>query len=75
MTKKPTNSERKFDTLYVVTGISRLTGEREACSIPVHKPMANLLYERWKSKPARKRDYLRLKLESYNPCISFKNKE
>lgn len=65
----------KPDTLYVVTGISRLTGEREACTIPVHKSTAHLLCKRWMTKPARKRDFLRLKVEPYNQTINFKSKE
>lgn len=64
----------KIDSLYVVTGISRLTGEREACTIPIHKSTAHLLCKRWMTKSARKRSYLRLRVEPYNPGINFKNK-
>ena len=65
----------KTDTLYVVTGISRLTGEREACSIPASRLTAYRLLYKWMAKPARKRSYLRLKVEPYSPVINFKNKE
>lgn len=64
-----------FDTLFVVTGISRLTGEREACCKPCRWPVAWYLCLKWKGKPARKRSYLRLMVEPYNPSINFKNKE
>lgn len=60
---------KRYDTLYVVTGISRLTGEREACSIPVHKVTADSCLHSWKQKPARKRDYLYLRVEPYSPSI------
>ena len=65
----------KLDTLYVVTGISRLTGEREACSLPAGRVTAGWLLHKWMAKPARKRSYLRLKVEPYNPVINFKNNE
>jgi hypothetical protein len=61
--------ERNIDTLYVVTGISRLTGEREAVSKPTSFLIAVALRSKWKRKPARKRDYLFLKVEPYNPCL------
>ena len=61
--------ERNIDTLYVVTGISRLTGEREAVSKPKPVMQAISLRNKWKRKPARKRAYLFLKVEPYNPCL------
>ena len=67
-------TDNHIDTLYVITGISRLTGEREACSIPIHKSTARLLLQRWKSKPAHKRDYLYLRVEAYTTVINFKHK-
>lgn len=61
--------KRYIDTLYVVTGISRLTGEREAVSKP--KPVMQAISLRNKWKPARKRDYLFLKVEPfYPPCFN-----
>ncbi len=60
---------KHLDTLYVVTGVSRLTGERETCSIPVRRQLAELLLNGLKSKPARKRDYLRPKVEPFTPCL------
>lgn len=63
-----------MDTLYIVTGVSRLTGEREACSRPNKWTAAWNMCLKWKEKPARKRDHLRLRVEPYNPDINFKNK-
>lgn len=57
---------KKIDTLYVITGISRLTGEREECSTPIHESTAKKLLARWKGEPAHKRDYLRLRIEPYS---------
>lgn len=63
-------SIKHIDCRYVVTGISRLTGEREACSIPVHRSTAEKLLRRWKQEPASKRDFLRLRMEPYTPpCL------
>ena len=59
--------ERNIDTLYVVTGISRLTGEREAVSKPKPVMQAISLRNKWKRKPARKRAYLHLKVEPFYP--------
>jgi hypothetical protein len=58
-----------LDTLYVVTGKSRLTGEREPVSNPTRWPMAWHLCLEWKKKPASKRDYLWLKVEPFTPPI------
>lgn len=57
--------KKSFDTLYVVTGISRLSGERERCSMAIPKDVAQLLMASWAVKPARYRLYTRLKLEPY----------
>lgn len=57
---------KKIETLYVITGISRLTGEREEISIPIHESTAKKLLSRWKGEPAHKRDYLRLRMEPYS---------
>ena len=67
--------KKSFDTLFVVTGISRLTGEREAVSKPSKWPVARILCIKWMSVPARFRVFLRLKVEPYSPVINFKNKE
>lgn len=67
MTKKPTSSERRIDTLYVVTGISRLTGEREVCSTPHPKDEAIAMCRQWKKLRALKRVFLRLKVEPFTP--------
>lgn len=63
MTK--TRKKENIDTLWVVTGISRLTGERERCSMAAPKDVAQLLMVSWAVKPARYRLYTRLKLEPY----------
>ena len=49
--------------LYIVTGISRLTGQRESITIPCFRWTAQSICEREMQKPARKRDYLRLRVE------------
>ena len=72
---KKTAMSKTINTLYVVTGVSRLTGERESVSRPNKWPVACHMCNKWKSKPARKRDYLRLRVKPYNPVINFKNKE
>lgn len=58
---------KHFDTLYVVRGISRLTGTYEDCSTPCRKSTADKLLAKWKSTPARHRDYLRLRIEPFTP--------
>ena len=60
---------KKIDTLYVITGISRLTGEREVVSIPIHESTAKKLLKQWKDVKARHRVYLRLRMEPYIPPI------
>lgn len=63
---------KKQETLYVITGISRLTGDREEISIPIHESTAKKLLARWKGVRARRRDYLRLRMEPYSPTIFSK---
>ncbi len=48
---------------YVVTGISRLTGEREVISSPHSEWKARLLMERQKAKNTSRSAYSRLKVE------------
>ena len=61
---------KHLDTLYVVTGISRLTGERENVSKPASIIKAIKLCSKWKKKPACKRAYLWLRVESfYHPLF------
>lgn len=48
---------------WCVTGINRLTGEREAVTLPCQEEQARQIFEREKSKRARKRAYIYLKLE------------
>lgn len=62
-----------MDTYYVVTGVSRLTGEREQCSMAAPKPLAQKLLEQWKVKLPKKRDFLRLRLEPFTPPILINN--
>lgn len=49
---------------YVVTAISRLTGEREAITSPKGKEMAVRLCVQLKLTPARKRVWLRPRIKS-----------
>lgn len=60
---------KKIDTLYVITGISRLTGEREEISIPIHESTAKKLLKQWKEVKARHRVYLRLRIDPYIPQL------
>ncbi len=53
--------------LYIVTGISRLTGQRESITIPCFHWTAQSICEREMQKPARKRGYLRLRVEEILP--------
>lgn len=59
----------KIDTLYVITGISRLTGEREVVCIPIYESTAKKLLKQWKDVKARHRVYLRLRMEPYSPKL------
>lgn len=58
-----------LDTLYVVRGISRLTGTYEDCSTPCTKDVADSLIAKWKQIPAHRRDYTRLRLEPFTPPV------
>lgn len=48
---------------WLVTGISRLTREREAITLPCKRDIAQNIYNRERKKPANKRVYTHLKLE------------
>lgn len=48
---------------WLVTGISRLTREREAITLPCQRDIAQNIYDRERKKPANKRVYTYLKLE------------
>ena len=48
---------------WLVTGISRLTREREAITLPCQRDIAQNIYDRERKKPANKRVYTHLKLE------------
>ena len=50
--------------LYVVTGVSRLTGQRERITPPCFHATASAICDREMRRPARKRVYLRLKIEA-----------
>ena len=50
--------------LYVVTGVSRLTGQRERITPPCFHATASTIRDREMRRPARKRVYLRLKIEA-----------
>jgi hypothetical protein len=48
---------------WTVTGVNRLTGERESITIPCQYEQANAIYEKTKAKRASQRSYIRVKLE------------
>ena len=48
---------------WTVTGINRLTREREAITLPCQRDIAQNIYDRERKKPAHKRVYTHLKLE------------
>lgn len=49
--------------LYVVTGINRLTGEREACSMAAPKDIAEQLKSSWMKCRSRNKAYKNLRLD------------
>lgn len=62
-------AKKNINDLWIVTGISRLTNQRERCSMAAPKAVAQMLMGSWASKPARYRLYLRLKVEPYTEDI------
>ncbi len=48
---------------WTVTGVNRLTGERESITLPCRKEQAESIFNRETAKRASKRSYIRLKLE------------
>jgi hypothetical protein len=50
--------------LYVVTGVSRLTGQREVLTPPCFYATAKEIRDGEMRKPARKRVYLRLEIDA-----------
>ena len=48
---------------WTVTGVNRLTGERESITIPCQYEQANAIYEKTKAKRASQRSYIRVRLE------------
>ena len=48
---------------WTVTGINRLTQERESITMPCQKEQAQAILDRETAKRASKRSYIRLKLE------------
>ena len=51
---------------WCVTGINRLTRQREAVTPPCSRENAEKVYLRNAGKPARKRSYIYLKLQEYS---------
>lgn len=64
-----------FDTLYVCTGINRLSGLREQCSIAAPKHVCEQFYEAWKKLRTRNKAFSHLRLEPYVPELSFNKKK
>lgn len=56
-------------TLWIVTGISRLTGQREQCSMAAPKAYAEKLLESGKRSRTKQKAYTHLKLEPFEPDI------
>lgn len=52
-----------YRSRWLVTGISRLTREREAITLPCQRDIAQNIFDRERKKPANKRVYTHLKLE------------
>lgn len=52
---------------YIITGIGRLTREREAITVPCSLEKCKSILAREKKKPSRKRDYLYLRMEICPP--------
>lgn len=60
---------------YCITGISKLTKEREVITIPCSLPNAVEILKREKAKPPKKRSYINLKIQVYaeQKKLNFKN--
>lgn len=61
---------------FIITGISRLTRERETITVPCSSEKCSKILEREKKKPSRKRDYLYLRMEICPPqqlTLDFKD--
>jgi hypothetical protein len=52
---------------YCITGINKLTREREVVTVPCSLPTAIDILKREKGKPSHRQSYLKLKIESYPP--------
>lgn len=50
---------------YCITGVSKLTRQREVISVPCSKVNASAILTREKRKAARRRAYIYLRLEIY----------
>lgn len=64
-----------MNVMYHITGISRLTGERESISMAVPKDLADNICSRFKKIPSKKRVYLRPKVEIYQEDLFNSIKE
>lgn len=59
---------------YQITGINKLTREREVVTVPCSKSMAEAILQREKRKSSRRRDYIHLKMQVCPPqqlCLNF----
>lgn len=63
MRKKNKRQTDGYRGRWTVTGVNRLTGERESITLPCRKETAEAIYNREITKRANKRSYIRLKLE------------
>ena len=52
---------------YQITGINKLTREREVVCVPCSTANAEMIFQREKMKSPRRRDYVYLKLEVCPP--------
>ena len=63
-----------MDTMWIVTGVNRLTGVRERCSMVAPLSVARELLAAQRKAKGGSRAYSRLRLEAWEPEICFKKK-
>ena len=61
------------EPLYCVTGINRMTGERQIISRPMLKEQAEAAKERYARSTASKKPYKYCKVELYSPQLELFN--
>lgn len=60
-----TAQKKNTNNLWMVTGINRITGLREQCSMAGPKNVAEQFYEAWKKLRVRNKAYTHLRIEPY----------